>query len=69
MDEALKDLWTAVKDVGYNPAAAICGHWTEHWKDLGSPVGPGHQMPDGSVYQAFTRAILRWTPGGAVESL
>jgi hypothetical protein len=66
MDQAMKDLWTAVrKNIPYNPDAGITKYWLEHWKELGSPVGP--ERRDGEdVYQAFTRGLVRWTPNGPV---
>ncbi len=66
MDEALRDLWAAVRgDVPFNPDAGIAGYWLEHWRELGSPVGPEHR--DGEdVYQAFACGIVRWTPNGPV---
>lgn len=65
MDAALEDLWTAVRsDIPFDPTLGIVNFWRQHWKELGSPVGPEHPDPDGNVYQAFTRAMVRWTPGG-----
>lgn len=65
MDDALRDLWTAVRaDVPYNPDAGIVKYWQQHWKDLGSPVGQEHPGNDGNTYQAFTRSMVRWTPAG-----
>lgn len=69
LDDALQDLWKAVRtDVDYNPDAGFVKYWRDHWKELGSPVGPEHPGGDGTTYQAFTRGILHWT-GSAVELL
>jgi hypothetical protein len=65
MDDALRDLWRAVRpDIDLNPDAGIFKYWQQHWKELGSPVGPEHPSADNSVYQAFTQAIIKWTPDG-----
>ena len=65
MDDALRDLWLAARsDIALNPASGIYQFWHQHWKDLGSPVGPEHTV-DGTVYQAFTRGIVAWTAAGA----
>jgi hypothetical protein len=67
LDAALQDLWTAVRtDVPYNTDAAIVKYWRDHWKELGSPVGPERRGDNGTSYQAFTRGLARWT-GSAVE--
>ena len=69
MDEALRDLWNAVRsDVSYNLEAGFVKYWRDHWKDLGSPVGPERPSDNGTAYQAFTRGIARWT-GSVVEQL
>ena len=62
MGEVLADLWGAVRnDLPFDEALAIVAFWQEHWKELGSPVGPERITADGSVYQAFSRGIVRWT--------
>lgn len=69
MDEALQDLWKAVRpDVAYNPEAAIVRYWRDHWKELGAPLAPEHPGDNGTSYQAFTRGIARWT-GSVVEQV
>jgi len=68
MDDALADLWGAVRDdLAFDDALAIVGFWKENWKDLGSPVGPEHQSDDGNTYQAFARGIVRWKPDVGAE--
>ena len=68
MDDALADIWTAVRaDLPLNDALAIVHFWKQHWKELGSPVGPEHPSPDGKTYQAFSRGIVRWTPNVGAE--
>jgi hypothetical protein len=64
MNDALEDLWKAAgANAPYNLALGIVLFWRDHWKELGSPVGPEHG--DGAnVYQAFTRGIIRWGPAG-----
>ena len=64
MDGALKDLWNAAgAGAPYNLALGIVVFWTTHWKELGSPVG-GEHADGGNTYQAFSRGIVRWGPGG-----
>ncbi len=68
MDDALQDLWFAVNhQIPFDPDAGLVKYWKQHWKDLGSPVGPEHGGNDGNVYQAFTRGMLRWTSNGAEQ--
>ncbi len=63
VDEALADLWGAVRDdLAFDDALAIVAFWKGNWKELGSPVGPEHQGADGNTYQAFSRGIVRWKP-------
>ena len=66
-EETLIDLWQAVRpDIPFDLGLGIVQFWKQHWKELGSPVGPERKGPDGNTYQAFTRGILRWGAGGPV---
>ncbi|HWQ28446.1 MAG TPA: N-acetylmuramoyl-L-alanine amidase [Dehalococcoidia bacterium] len=67
-EQVLRDLWTAVRaDIPFSLRLGLCAAWAERPIEYGSPVGPERYEPDGSVYQAFTRAVLRWRPGVGVE--
>lgn len=61
-------------DVPYNPEAAIVKHFRAHFPDLGSVLGPERYVKDErgalvAVYQAFARAIVRWSPEDGVSLL
>jgi LGFP repeat len=68
MDQALKDLWRAVRPrLAYSEDLGIYRFWAgigydPHWKDLGSPIGPERRVADDVVYQAFANGIVRWHP-------
>lgn len=64
MKRALMDLWAAARPgIPFNETFGICKFWMEHYKECGSPVGNESSDADGAVYQAFTRGIVKWTPG------
>ncbi len=63
MDEALKDLWNAAgAGAPFNTTFGIVVFWTNHYKELGSPVGPEHVVGAGMAFQAFSRGIVKWDP-------
>jgi hypothetical protein len=59
--------WRLIRqDIVYNPAFGIPTYWRGH-PEIGSPLGPELDMGGGVTAQAFTGAILRYTPGVGVE--
>lgn len=62
MNEALQDLWQAIKPgIPFNAEFGICKYWLANYKTLGSPVGVEHKdAKSGVVYQAFANGIVRW---------
>ena len=69
MDKALQDLWNATQSgAPFDKRLGICAFWADHYKELGSPSGPERSSTVvGVSYQAFTRGIVRWTPGKGAE--
>jgi hypothetical protein len=68
IDDGYRDLWHAVKStIAYNAEAAICKEWRQRYQDWGSPVTAEMPLDDGGVYQAFSHALVRWTPERGVE--
>ena len=64
---ALGDLWGAVVTVPFNVDAAIVKTWLDSPLAYGSPLGPERPIDGGGVEQAFTRALIRWTPADGVS--
>jgi len=64
---ALGDLWGAVVTVPFNVDAAIVKTWLDSPLAYGSPLGPERPIDGGGMEQAFTRALIRWTPADGVS--
>lgn len=68
IDDVFLQRWRAVKSTGipYVADHGIPTAWRSH-PEWGSPLAAEMQLADGSVAQAFTGAIVRWTSAGGVE--